>query len=172
MRVSVIAVATATISFCTLAFADPVLLSPPEEAQGTPPMVTASAQQPQVQSGLGGGFIEFIFGDAGQRPRSGSQTWYGEPSHGDYYGREQARFALHLQRDPQRALNLAQRNWQMQREPWDARALLEAAQAARQPQAALPVLTFLEQTKLQDPIIEPLARQLRLQLKNGTTPAP
>ncbi len=89
----------------------------------------------------------------------------------DYYGREQARFALHLQRDPQRALDLAQRNWQMQREPWDARVLLEAAQAARQPQAAVPVLMFLEQTKLQDPVIEPLARQLRLQLKNGTAPA-
>jgi hypothetical protein len=34
------------------------------------------------------------------------------------------------------------------------------------------VLTFLAQTKLQDPIIEPLARQLRAQLKNATSRAP
>jgi Tfp pilus assembly protein PilF len=90
----------------------------------------------------------------------------------DYYGREQVRFALHLQHDPQAALELAQRNWQMQRAPWDARVFLEAAQAAHQPQAAAPVLTFLAQTKLQDPIIEPLAWQLRAQLKNGTSRAP
>ena len=83
----------------------------------------------------------------------------------DYYGREQVRFALHLQHDPQGALELAQRNWQVQRAPWDARVFLEAAQAANQPQAAAPVLAFLEQTKLQDPIIEQLARQLRPQLK-------
>jgi Tfp pilus assembly protein PilF len=90
----------------------------------------------------------------------------------DYYGREQVRFALHLQHDPQAALDLAQRNWQMQRAPWDARVFLEAAQAANQPQAAAPVLTFLEQTKLQDPIIEPLARQLRARLNNGASRAP
>ena len=64
------------------------------------------------------------------------------------------------------------RNWMMQRAPWDARVLLEAADAANEPQAAAPVLTFLEQTKLQDPIIEPLAQQLRAQLKNGTSRAP
>jgi Tfp pilus assembly protein PilF len=90
----------------------------------------------------------------------------------DYYGREQVRFALHLQHDPQAALELARRNWMMQRAPWDARVLLEAADAANEPQAAAPVLTFLEQTKLQDPIIEPLAQQLRAQLKNGTSRAP
>jgi Tfp pilus assembly protein PilF len=86
----------------------------------------------------------------------------------DYYGREQARFALHLQHDPKTALDLAQRNWRVQRAPGDARVLLEAAQAANQPQAAAPVLAFLEQTRLQDPVIEPLARQLRAQL--GATP--
>ena len=90
----------------------------------------------------------------------------------DYYGREQVRFALHLQHDPRGALDMAQRNWQMQRAPWDARVFLEAAQAANQPQAAAPVLAFLEQTKLQDPIIEPLARQLRAQLKTTISRAP
>jgi Tfp pilus assembly protein PilF len=86
----------------------------------------------------------------------------------DYFGREQARFALQLQHDPQTALDLAQRNWQLQRAPWDARVLLEAAQAARQPQAAADVLNFLQRTKLEDPIIEPLAQALRAELKSST----
>jgi hypothetical protein len=70
------------------------------------------------------------------------------------------RFALYLQHDPQRALDLAQRNWQLQRAPWDARVFLEAAAAANQPQAAAAVLAFVRQTGLQDPVIESLARQL------------
>ncbi|HLX28581.1 MAG TPA: tetratricopeptide repeat protein [Casimicrobiaceae bacterium] len=82
----------------------------------------------------------------------------------DYYGREQVRFALHLQHDPQSALELAQRNWEVQRAPWDLRIFLEAADAARKPQAASDVLAFLSQTKLQDPIIEPLAKRLRAEL--------
>ena len=36
----------------------------------------------------------------------------------------------------------AERNWEVQRAPWDARVFLEAAQAARQPQAAAPALAF------------------------------
>jgi tetratricopeptide (TPR) repeat protein len=82
----------------------------------------------------------------------------------EFYGREQVRFALHLQKDPHGALALAQRNWEVQRAPWDARVYLEAALAARQPQAAIPVLAFLRETKLQDPIIEPMARELDAQL--------
>jgi tetratricopeptide (TPR) repeat protein len=89
----------------------------------------------------------------------------------DYYGREQVRFAL-LQHDADRALDLAKRNWQVQRAPWDARVFLEAASAAHQPQAAMPVLAFLDQTRLQDPVIEPLARELRLQVKSGTARTP
>ena len=82
----------------------------------------------------------------------------------EFYGREQVLFALHLQKDPQGALELAKRNWEVQRAPWDARVFLEAARAAKQPQAAAPVLAFLRQTKLQDPIIEPLARELEAQM--------
>ena len=72
----------------------------------------------------------------------------------DYFGREQVRFALYLQHDPQTALDMAKRNWEVQRAPWDARVFLEAAAAARQPRAAAPVLAFLQKTKLQDPVIE------------------
>jgi tetratricopeptide (TPR) repeat protein len=81
----------------------------------------------------------------------------------DYFGREQVRFALRLQNDPQTALDMARRNWQVQRAPWDARVLLEAALAAQQPQAAAEVLQFLKRWKLQDPMIEPLAQELRAQ---------
>ena len=43
------------------------------------------------------------------------------------HGREEARFALFLADDPQRALQLAQGSWATQHEPWDARLVLAAA---------------------------------------------
>jgi tetratricopeptide (TPR) repeat protein len=86
----------------------------------------------------------------------------------DFFGREQARFALELQHDPQSALDLARRNWQVQREPWDTRLLLEAATAAGQPRAASEALDFLQKAKLEDPIIEPLARRLRARLNSAS----
>jgi hypothetical protein len=82
----------------------------------------------------------------------------------EYFGREESRFALQLQHDPQAALEMALRNWQVQRAPWDARVVLEAALAANEPEAASPVLVFLQKTQLEDPIIEPLARELRARL--------
>jgi hypothetical protein len=85
----------------------------------------------------------------------------------DYFGREQARFALQLQHDPTRSLEIALQNWQVQRAPWDARVLLEAALAAQQPKAALPALQFLESTHLQDPELEPMARALRARADAG-----
>jgi tetratricopeptide (TPR) repeat protein len=45
--------------------------------------------------------------------------------------REEARLALRLLRQPQRALQLARANWRVQKEPADARVLLEAARAAK-----------------------------------------
>jgi len=82
----------------------------------------------------------------------------------DLFGREQVRFALHAQHDAATALDLAEQNWKVQRAPWDARVFLEAALAADQPAAALPVLDFLDRTQLEDPIIEPLARTLRARI--------
>ncbi len=84
----------------------------------------------------------------------------------DYFGREQVRFALHLKHDPRAALMLALRNWQVQRAPWDVRVFLEAALEAQDPEAAAPVLRFLRQTKLQDPVVEYLVRELA-QLKSA-----
>jgi tetratricopeptide (TPR) repeat protein len=90
----------------------------------------------------------------------------------DYFGREQVRFALYLQHDPQEALDLAARNWSIQKAPADARVFLKPALAAKQPQAAAEALHFLRETKLQDPIIEPLARKLQAQLDSGKGASP
>jgi hypothetical protein len=63
---------------------------------------------------------------------------------------DEARYALHLAGDPALALRLAEANWAVQREPRDARILLEAARAAGQPEAARPVTEFLTRTRLED----------------------
>ena len=74
--------------------------------------------------------------------------------------RAEARFALELTDDAGQALHLAQRNWADQREPTDARLLLEAALATRQSQAARPVLEWLSRTTLQDVRLAALAEQI------------
>jgi tetratricopeptide (TPR) repeat protein len=73
---------------------------------------------------------------------------------------EEARFTLHLLDRPRAALQLAQDNWRVQREPRDARILLEAALAARDKAAAEPVLAMLRQTRLEDRGLSALARQI------------
>jgi Tfp pilus assembly protein PilF len=86
----------------------------------------------------------------------------------EFFGREESRFALQLQHDPHTALDMALRNWQVQRAPWDARVVLEAALASGEPKAAAPVLEFLKQTQLEDPILEPLERELSEQLRKSS----
>ena len=66
------------------------------------------------------------------------------------HAREAAWHALHLLRDSAAALALAEQNWRQQREPVDARLLIEAATAAARPAAAEPVRRFLRETGLQD----------------------
>jgi tetratricopeptide (TPR) repeat protein len=63
---------------------------------------------------------------------------------------DEARFALHVLGEAGRALELAKDNWSVQREPRDARILLEAALAAGRPDAAAPVLQFVRLSGLQD----------------------
>ena len=75
--------------------------------------------------------------------------------------REEARFALALQHDPARALTLAQANWQVQREPADARILLEAALAAKSPISAGPVVAWLSSNHVEDVRLQELALRLR-----------
>ena len=71
--------------------------------------------------------------------------------------REEARFALYLERQPQRAVALARANWDVQREPADARILLEAALAAGHPEAADPVRAWLADNGVEDPRLVTLA---------------
>lgn len=58
--------------------------------------------------------------------------------------REQAMFALQLEKDPAKALRLAQGNFAKQKEPVDAMLLLTTAEAAGQPAAAEPVRAFAQ----------------------------
>lgn len=79
---------------------------------------------------------------------------------GNLHAREAATFYLHLLHKPEEALRLARINWQTQREPADAKILLETALAARDPAAAKPVLDWLIQTRLEDVRLAPLRNQL------------
>lgn len=73
---------------------------------------------------------------------------------------EEARFLLHLVGRPQAALALAQANWAVQREPRDARILLEAALAAGDRAAAQPVLDWLAASRIEDAALARLAQRL------------
>ncbi len=75
--------------------------------------------------------------------------------------KEEARFALAVLGQPKRALPLASANYALQREPADARVLLEAAIAAREPAAAEPVLRWLDETGAESVVLRQLAAQLK-----------
>jgi tetratricopeptide (TPR) repeat protein len=75
--------------------------------------------------------------------------------------REESRFELGLRHDAARALAVAVEDFAIQKEPWDVRVFVEAAAAARRPDAALPVLDFLDAHRLEDPHITTVARSLR-----------
>jgi tetratricopeptide (TPR) repeat protein len=74
---------------------------------------------------------------------------------------EEARFNLTLVGNKQKALALAQENWKLQREPRDARILLEAALAMKDPAAAKDALEWLERTGYEDPGLRQTAQKLR-----------
>jgi hypothetical protein len=74
--------------------------------------------------------------------------------------REESRFVLAVGHDAARALRLAQDNWTVQREPADARVLLEAAQAAGARAAAQPALDWLAETGIAWPRLRALAAAL------------
>jgi tetratricopeptide (TPR) repeat protein len=76
---------------------------------------------------------------------------------------EAARFELDIERNTTKALALASRNYQSQKEPRDAEILLRAALAANQPKAAQPALDWLRSSRHEDPAIAKLAEQLAAQ---------
>jgi Tfp pilus assembly protein PilF len=73
--------------------------------------------------------------------------------------RDEARFLLLID-DPAAALDRAARNWPRQRTPADARLLMAAALAARQPEAARPALEWLAATGIEDVTLGRLRTQL------------
>lgn len=74
---------------------------------------------------------------------------------------EEARFNLYLIGNKEKALALAQENWKLQREPRDARILLEAALAMKNPAAAQEALDWLERSGHEDPGLRATAQRLR-----------
>lgn len=81
--------------------------------------------------------------------------------------REQARFELALRGDARRALAIARRNWDVQKETADARILLEAALAAHDAAGARPVLDWMRAARVEDVQLACLAAQFN---KTGGKP--
>lgn len=73
--------------------------------------------------------------------------------------REEARFTLTLLHDPKTALSLAQANWEIQKEPWDARLLLETALVVGSRDGARPVIAWLHINHVEDMRLQQLAAQ-------------
>ena len=69
--------------------------------------------------------------------------------------REEARFTLRLLGQPATALRLARENWTVQKEPADARLLLETARAAKDRAVEAEVLAWVTMTRLEDIHIQP-----------------
>jgi tetratricopeptide (TPR) repeat protein len=74
--------------------------------------------------------------------------------------REEAILNLRLLNDPDKALNLAEANWQVQKEVADCRILMEAAIADRQPARAAPAVTWLKTARLKEPALTRLEARL------------
>ncbi len=75
--------------------------------------------------------------------------------------KEESRFLLAVQGQPAPALPLAQQNWAVQREPADARILLEAALAQRDAAAAQPVLDWMAASGIESTALQALAARLK-----------
>jgi len=75
--------------------------------------------------------------------------------------KEESRYVLALKGDSAHALALAQQNWAEQREPADARILLEAALAARDDRAARPVLDWMAASGIESVALQGLAARLK-----------
>lgn len=75
--------------------------------------------------------------------------------------REEARFTLTILHDAQQALLLAQANWNVQREPADARILLESALASRDRVAAQPAIDWLKTNHVEDFRLQQFSKQIQ-----------
>ena len=73
-----------------------------------------------------------------------------------FHGREQAMFALFVEREPERALELARGNVAQQREPLDLLVLAQAARAAGQPAALQDAQRLTQEMGLRDARVQAL----------------
>ena len=80
----------------------------------------------------------------------------------DTHMAEEARFRLRLRKDLGEALRLAAENYRVQREPRDARILLEAAIAAGDAAAAKPVRDWLQSSGFEDALLRRLGQESAL----------
>ncbi len=74
--------------------------------------------------------------------------------------REEARFLLVLAGEANEAARLAVENWRRQREPADARLLLEAALVAKAPKLAQPAVEWFRRHRVEDVRLAPLVEQV------------
>jgi hypothetical protein len=77
------------------------------------------------------------------------------------HAREAAYFALYVLDEPELATKRALANWNVQREPIDARLVLESALAAQRPADAQPVLEWLTSSGCEHADLQRLQRRLR-----------
>jgi tetratricopeptide (TPR) repeat protein len=77
--------------------------------------------------------------------------------------REEARFRLEIDGNAAAALALATENWNIQKEPADARLVVESAIAAGEPAAAGGVARFARETGLHDNRVTPLLSRLEIE---------
>ena len=80
---------------------------------------------------------------------------------GQPHGRYEARLDLELHNDPETALTVALEHFEKQKEVRDIRNVLEAALAANKPDAAQPVLDFLDKNGNADVVLMALREQLK-----------
>ena len=73
-----------------------------------------------------------------------------------FHGREQAMFALFVEHEPARALELARGNVAQQREPLDLLVLAQAARAVGQPAALQDVQRLTQEMGLRDARVQAL----------------
>ena len=100
--------------------------------------------------------------DAAQVAEDLTQRFAASRARGDrIHLREEARFVLVVKNSPDEAVNLALDNWTVQKEPLDARIVLEAAVAARQSKASREVVLWVASTQLQGEKLGKLVTQAR-----------
>jgi hypothetical protein len=73
---------------------------------------------------------------------------------------EAARFELDIEGNAQKAVDLATRNYEEQKEPRDAEILMRAALAAKQPRAAVPAVNWFRINNYEDPAMAALVARL------------